>query len=200
MTKTIVDWSRGGSTYFVYVVMFTILVIAIVINIVQFGAIEEKTRHNYQAWHLYESSNLFEVAITHDNSSRLRTAPFWLIGRQFPGSSFVLPLDNRRSWFEINLSLKAFGHAGAIHFADYDSISVFRSAQFEAYRFPLEGYLPARGSTHRVIGERVGVYVAEPSSGVFVLSTPHGNPGRRERMEFVDFFLLAKELQPEVGD
>ena len=198
--KTIVDWSRGGSTNFFYVFMFAILVIAIVVNIVQFGAIEKKPSHNYKAWHLYESIDLFEVAITHDDSSRLYTAPFWLIGRQFPGSSFVLPLDNRSSWFEVDLSLKAFGHAGAIHFSDYDSTSVFRSAQFEAYRFPLEEYLLARGSTHRVIRERVGVYVAEPSSGVFVLSTPHGNPGRRERMEFVDIFLLAEEFRPEVGD
>jgi len=195
-------WRKGigGPIGGAYVATLFGLVVAIIINIAQFASIEDRTRHNYQAWHLYDSLNLFEVAITQDSSSRYRTAPFWLIGRHFPDSSFVLPQDNRSSWFEIDLSLVAFGRASAIHFSDYDSNSVFDSDSFEPYRFALEDYLPDRGSTHREISERVGLYLAEPSSGVFVLSTPDGNPGARKRMEFVDVFLLMDDSRLAEGD
>lgn len=182
--------ARRVNVGWTYVVILVGMVIAIAVNTTQFNSIDNQSRHNYQAWHLYNSIDLFEVAITHDGSSRHRTAPFWLIGRQFPNSTFILPYENRASWFEIDLSLVAFGNASSIHYADFDSSSMFHSDRFENFRFPLEEYLPARGGTHRWISDRIGFYLAEPSSGVFVLATPEGNPGREKRMEFVDVFLL----------
>lgn len=179
---------------------FVLLSIAIIVNLFQFHAIDEETRHNYSAWHLYDSINLFEVAIRRDTSSRQLVAPFWLIGREFPDSTFVLPMRNRRSWFEIDLSLIAFGNARSIHYADYDSVDIFDSEKFESKRFSIEEYLAPRGGTHRRISERVGVYVSDSFSGIFVVSTPQGNPGRRDRLEFVDLFLLTENRGFEVRD
>lgn len=177
---------------------------AVALNIAQFRAIDEETRHNYRAIHAYDTPDLFEIGIGHDNSSRRWVAPFHYLGELFPGSTVITPEGGIRSWFPFDESALAFGRADELLRAPYDPEQLVALEELSQYRLPTASFVPDRGSARRIVEERVAYYLdSEPaqqgSSRTFIVVTPDGSPGRTDHLAFIEVTLLDPALQRELG-
>lgn len=187
--------SSGGLPARLLVVL---MVVAVVVNVFQFIGIEQEPRHNYQALFRYETGDVFEAAISRDNSARRRVAPFYYFGELFPGSTVIMPAEEVSMWFPIESSMVAFGREPALEARDYDPVDLVSLEEFQRYRLTAESFAPDAGATLRILDERVGYYVGKEPSGTFVIVTPDGPPGRRQPIAFVDLALLDDETLQEL--
>ena len=172
---------------------------AVCLNLVQFGAIEEDTRHNYKALHSYDTADIFEIAISRDTSARQRVAPFHYLGQLFPHSRVITPEGGIDSWFPFDESVLAFGQAQDISRIPYDPVALLDLEELAPYRVPTESFASPAGSTHRVVNERFAYFAPLEPSGTFIVVTPEGSPGRTNFFAFVDADLLDESLRRELG-
>ena len=175
------------------------MVAAVLLNLFQFGAIDEETRHNYKALHSYETADIFEIAISQDTSSRQRVAPFHYFGQLFPGSRVITPSGGINTWFPFDESILAFGHARDVSRIPYDPEDLLDLDVLDDYRIPSESFAPGAGSTPRVVNERFAYFVPAEPSGTFIIVTPDGSPGRTNFFAFVDLALLDESVRRELG-
>ena len=177
-------------------ILLVAMIVAGLINVIQFRGIDEKTSHNFRAAQLYETGDIFEIAIARDNSARRRVAPFYFFGELFPGSVVIVPPDGIASWFPFESSMVAFGQVAEIRPAEYDAEKIVDLASLDAYRINAASFAPTTGSTVDVINDRVSYYVSDSGGEVFIVVTPEGDPGREAHISFVDIALLADDIFP----
>lgn len=170
-------------------VLFVLMAAAVVINTAEFGRIDDETRHNYRALHDYDTSNLFEIAISRDNSARRWVGPFYYFGAIFPGSDVIVPEGGIKTWFPFEEAMLTFGRAGNIIEKDYDPESILEKMELEPYVVDLDRYVPDSGSARPLLKERLTL-VAGSKPESFLAATPGGQPGRYEKMVLVDNGLL----------
>lgn len=175
------------------------MLMALVVNIVQFRGIDAAARHNYRALQAYDTSDVFEIAIARDNSARQRVGPFVYFGRLFPGSTVVVPTAGIDSWFEFEVSMIAFGGVASLEPADYDPVAGLDVVALSAYRIHASEFAPAAGATHRVLDERVAYYASRDPSQRFIVFTPEGPPGREAPLAFVDTSLIEPSVLARWG-
>lgn len=175
------------------------IAVAICFNVVQFRAIDEDTRHNYKALHSYETADIFEIAISRDNSARQRVAPFHYLGQLFPGSRVITPAGGISSWFPFDESVLAFARAQDISRLPYDPEELLDLEELAAHKVPTEAFAPAAGSTQRVVNERFAYFAPTEPSGTFIVVTPDGRPGRTDFFAFVDIDLIDESVRRELG-
>lgn len=193
-----VDRRIHGSNGLLPRLLVVLMVIAVAVNISQFTGIDEETRHNYRAIHRYDTGDVFEVAISHDISSRRRVAPFHYFGVLFPESTVIMPQSGISIWFPFETSMVAFGRVSSLERWEYDPVELVDLASIDAYRVPTASFAPASGPTVEIMDERVGYYVADDPSGVFIVVTPEGEPGRAGPLAFVDLALLDDHVAGEI--
>ena len=179
-------------------VLFYVMIVAVIVNFLQFASIEDQTRHNYRAIQLYDTGDIFEIAISRDNNARRFVAPFHFFGQMFPGSTVIIPSEGISSRFNFEPAMVAFGKVAQIRRASYDPVSLIDLAQLDAYRIPVEAFAPNTNPTLRLVEERVSYYLSEDGGEVFVLVTPDGTPGREGHLAFVDAALIP-ELREELA-
>ena len=175
------------------------MLIALVVNVVQFRSIDAAARHNYRALHAYDTSDVFEIAIARDISARQRVAPFVYFGRLFPGSTVVVPAAGIDSWFDFEVSMIAFGGVESFESADYDPVEGLDVVELSEFRIRASDFAPAAGSTLRVLDERVGYYAGRDPSDRFIVFTPDGPPGREAPLAFVDANLIESSVLAHWG-
>lgn len=166
----------------------------VAINVFQFEGIERKTRNNYKAWHSYKTPDIFEIAITHDNSARRWVGPFYYVGKLYPYSDIIIPKRGIKSWFDFDLGMLSFGKASRFIKADYNPVTFLKGVDLDSHELPVGEYAPDIGTTHRVLNERLAFFVGPNPSGSFIVMTPDGRPGRTGRIHFVDTGLIPDEL------
>jgi hypothetical protein len=169
------------------------LVVGILANLGTFRSIEARARHNYRAWHAYESGDVMLMAILRDDSVRRYLGPFYFFGELFPGSTVVVPRRGADTWFSLQPSLQTFGRAAEIQRLAYDAAEPPETAAWAAARIPASDFVPRVGATRRVIDERVSYYATSERARAFVVFAPDGPPGRTGHMMFVDMALLDAE-------
>ena len=175
------------------------MLIALVVNIVQFRGIDAAARHNYRALHAYDTSDVFEIAISRDNSARQRVAPFVYFGRLFPGSTVLVPTAGIDSWFDFAVSMIAFGGVELLEPVDYDPVAGLDVTKLSEHRIYASEFAPAAGSTRRVLDERVAYYASRDPSHRFIVFTPDGPPGREALLAFVDTSLIESSVLARWG-
>jgi hypothetical protein len=191
---------KGKNKYSIQFRQLFIFIIsgAILINLVQFYSIEKNTRHNYQALYRYETSNLFEIAISRDNSARRWVGPFYYFGQIFPGSDIIIPKKGARTWFELPLAMVTFGQARDIIYMDYDPETLANELILKPYEIDISKYVPSRGPSIPLLRQRLSILAAPEPSGTFLVVTPDGPPGRDGQIMFLDISLLNPELLEEL--
>lgn len=172
-------------------------IFAIALNVYQFRMIEADTRHNYKAFYVYNTGNLPEIAIAHDISSRRYVAPFYYLGRLFPGSNIVMPKDGVSSWFSFDISLVSYGKANNLIYDDYDSKQLWPKSDVSDYIVDNILYVPNIGPVIKITKERFDFYVLDEQVDSFYILTPEGPPGRTKKIVFMDERLLEKEEKNE---
>lgn len=175
------------------------MLIALVVNVVQFGGIDAAARHNFRALQAYDTGDVFDIAFARDNSARQRVAPFVYFGRLFPGSTVLMPAAGIDSWFEFEFSMVAFGAVGSLKRVDYDPVAGLDLAALSAFRVHASEFAPTAGATHQVLDERVAYYVSRDPSHRFIVFTPEGPPGREAPLAFVDTNLIEPSLLASWG-
>lgn len=177
----------------------TAMAIAVIVNMVQFPGIEADTRHNYRAIYVYETDDLFQIAISRDGSARRWVAPFHYLGELFPGSTIIIPEEGIRSWFPFEESVLTFGKAAEIRRSSYDPIGLMDLASIQEYRIAERSFVPDVGRAIRIVGERVAYFADGTPSGTFLVMTPEGHPGRSNPIVFVDVDLLDDSAWQTLG-
>lgn len=192
----IVASSRGTSVRRSIVLWIPIVLMAqaVIINVVQFPIIEVTTRHNYRALHAYQTGDVFEIAISHDNSARFLVAPFYYVGKLYPGSEVIIPSKGVKTWFDFDLSMRGFGKARNLIRAKYDPVTLLNGVDLDSYKVPVSRYAPAVGTTYRELDKRFAFFSGPEPSGRLIVITPDGRPERKGRIYFVDTAILPQEL------
>ena len=167
---------------------------AVLINVAQFPGIECDARHNYRALYPYDSGDVFEIAISHDNSSRRWVGPFHYVGKLYPGSEIVIPRKGVKTWFDFDLAMRGFGKTGSFISADYDPVNFLEGIDLNGYEVPPSAYAPSRGTTQEELAKRFSFFAGPKPSGRLIVITPDGSPGRTGRIHFVDTGILPKDL------
>lgn len=173
---------------------------AILLNLVQFYGIEENNRHNYRALYRYNTSNLFEIAISRDNSARRWVGPFYYFGQIFPDSNIIIPRRGGSTWFDLPLAMITFGRARDIIYMDYDPEKLAGDLNLTPYEMDISQYVPSRGRTRAMLKQRLAIFADETGSRTFVVVTPGGQPGRDGLIMFVESTLLYPDFFGEPQD
>ena len=176
-----------------------LVVCAIAVNAMQFGAIEDAARHNYRALYRYETYDLFDIAIARDLAARRNVGPYVYFGRLFPGSVVTYPTSGVDIWFDFVPSMRTFGRASELRRVDYDPTALVRVPDLGAYRTPASAFAPRSGVVTTVLDERVGYYASAPSAREFIVVTPDGPPQREGHIAFVDVALLDAQTRTTLG-
>lgn len=147
---------RGDLKRFFCRVLLVLMGIGAAANIVQFGEIDDETRHNYRALHDYDTSNLFEIAIKRDNSARKWVGPFYYFGVIFPGSEIIVPEGGIASWFPFEEAMLTFGRAERITRKDYDPERILEGMDIDigSYKVDLDKYVPDSGSARPLVKQK----------------------------------------------
>lgn len=169
------------------------LVVGILANLGTFRSIDARARHNYRAWHAYESGNVVLMAILRDSSVRTYLGPFYYFGELFPSSTVIVPTRGADTWFSLEPSLQTFGRVAEIQRVAYDPAQPPEMMAWFAARIPASEFVPRVGATRRIIDERVGYYAKSERAREFVVFAPNGPPGRTDPIMFVDVALLDAE-------
>lgn len=71
-----------------------LIIAAIVINIVQFRAIDEQANANYRALHIYEMGDLGEIGVSNSLNVRRHFATWLALGQVAPNSTIIIPSNH----------------------------------------------------------------------------------------------------------
>lgn len=186
--------AREGLMQFRFVLGF-LIGLGILLNLVQFRAIDQDTRHNYSAVHMYHTHDLFAIAINEDNSARRWVAPFRILGQNYPRSELIVPEGTGLGgvYFNMRTAGLTFGKARHLREAVYNPEQLPDVLKDGAHRVDLRELIDAPEHVIRVMDERFAFHLSENPSGVFVLFTPAGRPWR-----FGSFHLVDLNLVPHV--
>jgi hypothetical protein len=102
-------------------------------------------------------------------------------------------------WFTFESGMLSFGQAATITRVAYSERDLVDLDDLAEWRIPAETFAPRRGSTQRVIDERVRYFAPSDHSGTFVVITPEGRPGRTLPIAFVDVALLDSDAREVLG-
>jgi hypothetical protein len=177
-------------------VLLALIAIAIVINVIQFKTINDGRASNYRALSSYDTDDLFEIAISSSPSAQVRVAPFHYLGELFPKSIIVVPDGSVYTYYPFESSAIAFGEATSVKEASYDPENFLDLAELKQYRIDTATFAPDDESTIDAIDERVSFYVDGVPSGIVLVLTPEGSPGRYGPIVFVDSSVLDAEGVP----
>lgn len=176
-----------------------LIAFAIFVNCVMFLFVEINTRHNYRIFSLYETNNIFDIAISRDNSARRWVAPFYYLGVIFPSADIIIPNGGIKSWFPFEEGMKTFGRVNDIVHKDYNPQEIAQHIDYKSYALDLNRYVPDRGSARPILHERLTIAVGQTPSHTFLVATPDGHPGRYKKMVLIDVNLLDPELRKHLN-
>lgn len=168
------------------------MAVAVGINVGQLRAIDEDTPHNYRALYAYDTPDIYEIAITRDNTARRWVAPFHYFGRLYPDSTIVVPETGISTWFPLEEALVSLGRAKAIERLDYDAETLLDLADLAEYRTPASAFAPRSGRVQQILDERVGYFTPPDPTGTFIVVTPDGPPEREGFFALVDVSLIGE--------
>lgn len=172
-----------------FLLIISIVTIAICINIVTFRAMDEGKRHNYKALHRYHTASLIEIGIMTSNSSRRDVAPLHFFRENFRGAQVVLPTrrfrgNHRRDTFS-GSALLGLGGAGSAIWCNYNVAEALIDNPVE---FDLTAQFFNRPSRN-FIRRHFAIYATDQNSPAFFVVRDSNN-----RTAFADI----NNIRPEV--
>lgn len=169
-----------------------LLALGVLVNVFEFSRIDDNSRHNYSALHIYPSGDIFEVAIGHDNSARRRVGPYYYLGSLFPNSTIITPYQGNPA---SALSLMSLGRADRVIQHPYDPTEILDGLELEPFMVDLRRIAPSRRAAQRVLGENLAIAASSNPSGRFIVATSD-----EVSLIFIDTQLLDEQIRRELAD
>lgn len=121
-------WKRRRPNLFLL-----LLVLAVIINILQFRAIDRRANHRYKALNRYDTACIIEIAYRSSPRHRQRYSPALALAEHAPGAAVIIPKSGSFSDEEFRVHLLTFGRASRLVEKMYDANIVMAGTDLGPY-------------------------------------------------------------------